>query len=173
VWIGSDGDEVVERIERLEVLLEMWNGGLADPKRWIAAEANAKSVAREAVKAMVARAVREERAGLERQVAAVKLRLTRELGRFLLCLVPDTTDLNQALYEQQTRDISSADRLRRAHAMVGYPEWAPSIIAELRDEIAILSVNQRKNVLIGSPLDAALDDPRWQAVVTLRARLMD
>jgi hypothetical protein len=170
VWIGPDGDEVIERVERLEVLLEMWNGGFPDPKRWIVAEAYAKRVAREAVESMVARAMREERAGLERQVAAAKLRLTRELGRFLLCLVPDATDLNQTFFDQQTRDISSADRLRRAHALIGYPEWAPSIVADLRGEIAILSINQRKNVLIGSPLDAALDDPRWQAIATLRAR---
>jgi len=108
--------------------------------------------------------------GLERQVDAARLRLTREVGRFLLCLVPHAVDLNQAFHDQQTRNIASAERLRRAHALVGYPDWQPSLVAELRGEVEDLVANQRKNVLIGSPLDAALDDPRWQAVATLRTR---
>lgn len=158
---------------RLEALLGMWDGRFAEPKRWIAAEAQAKRVARETVEAMVGRAALEERAGLERQVAAAKLRLTRELGRFLLCLVPDAVDLNQAFHDQQARNIASAERLRRAHALVGYPEWAPALVAELREEVGGLTANQRKNVLIGSPLDAALDDPRWQSATTLSTRFSD
>jgi len=60
--------------------------------------------------------------------------------------------------------------LRRAHALIGYPEWPPALIAELRGEVEELTANQRKNVLIGSQLDAALDDPRWQAVATILTR---
>jgi superfamily II DNA or RNA helicase len=170
VWVGHGGDEVVDRIERLEALLGRWDGGLAEPRRWIDAEARAKCVARESVEAMIERATREERVGLERQVAAAKLRLARELGRFLLCLVPEALDLNQVFHEQQARNIASADRLRRAHALIGYPEWAPALVAELRGEIEDLTVNQRRNVIIGSPLDAALNDPRWQAAATLQSR---
>src|SRR5690348_14385575 len=95
---------------------------------------------------MVALAEREERAALERQVGAAKLRLTREVGRFLLCLVPDAVDLNLAFHDQQARNISSAERLRRAHALIGYPEWEPTLVTELRSEVEELSANQRKNV---------------------------
>lgn len=173
VWVGRDDDEVVERIERLEALLGMWDGRFAEPKRWLAADSYAKRIARGVVEGMVARATHEERAGLERQVAAAKLRLTRELGRFLLCLDPNVLDLNQEFHTQQLREIASAERLRRAHAMVGYPEWPPTLLAELRGEVEDLTANQRKNVIIGSPLDAALGDPRWQAVATLRTRFSD
>jgi hypothetical protein len=170
VWVGHDGDEVVDRIERLEALLGMWDGRLAEPKRWIAAEARAKDIARRAVEAMAARAALEERAGLERQVAAAKLRVTREVGRFLLCLDAEAMDLNEVFHAQQGRNIASAQRLRRAHAHIGYPEWPPTLVAELRGEVTELTANQRKNVLIGSQLDAALDDPRWQAVAIMLAR---
>ena len=54
--------------------------------------------------------------------------------------------------------------------MIGYPEWAPTLVAELRREVEDLTVNQRRNVIIGSPLDAALNDPRWQAASTLKTR---
>ena len=101
---------------------------------------------------MLAHAVREERTGLERQIAAAKLRLTREIGRVLCCLAPDTADLNQAFYEQQEREIALADRLRRAQMLIGYPDWPPSLVAELRREIASLTIAQRRSILTGSPL---------------------
>lgn len=171
VWIDKDSSETVERAERLEALLGMWDGGYVDPKRWINAEAQAKAQARARLHAMIAHAAAEERAGLQRQVDAARLRLTREVGRFLLCLVPDAIDLNAAFHEQQARNIVSAERLRRAHALIGYPDWTPELLSELRQEVGTLSANQQKTVLTGSPLDAALADPRWQAADTLRVRV--
>lgn len=132
------------------------------------AEAHAKRAAWEAVDAMKAKAMHEERVALEQQVAAAKLRLVREVGRFLLCLDPDGMDLNVAFHAQQLRDIASAGRLRRAHALVGYPEWPATMVTEIRQEIESLTTNQMKNVVIGSPLEAALEDPRWLAAATLR-----
>jgi superfamily II DNA or RNA helicase len=167
VWIDKDGNERVDRAERLEALVGMWDGSYAHPKRWIDAEAQAEGEARGRVEAMVARAQAEERAGLQRQIDAARLRVTREVGRFLLCLVPDVIDLNAAFHEQQSRNIASAERLRAAYSLIGYPEWSPEVVRELREEVASLSANQQKTVLIGSPLDAALADPRWQAVQTL------
>ena len=101
MWVGHGSDEVVDRIERLEALLGMWDGGVAESRCWIDAETRAKCVARESVEAMIERAALEERVGLERQVAAAKLRLTRELGRFLLCLVPEALDLNQVFHDSR------------------------------------------------------------------------
>jgi hypothetical protein len=52
-------------------------------------------------------------------------------------------------------NITSAERLRRAHALVGFPVWEPALVAELSAEVEDLTTNQRKNVIIGSLLDAA------------------
>ncbi|MEK7667532.1 MAG: hypothetical protein AAB409_02680 [Gemmatimonadota bacterium] len=98
---------------------------------------------------------------------AARLRLTRELGRFLLCVAPDAADLNQVFHTQLTRDIASAVRLRHAHEHVGYPEWDPGLVAELRAQVRKLTAGQRASMLLGNPLDAALDDPRRVAEGTL------
>ena len=162
-WCHRDHREEVERFDRLEALLGMWDGRFVSPAEWIAAEKEARRLARERVEAMKLEAARRERRGLERQVEAARLRLLRELARYLLCLDPDAADLNQVFHAQRTRDIGSAVRLARAYDLVGYPEWDTSLVEELRQVVRGLGPNQRDNVLLGSPLDAAMADPRWRA----------
>jgi len=168
VWVGGEQLEVVQRFDRLEALFGMWDGRLAQPQGWLAAEAEAERQARAQVREMQERAAAREREGLERQVAAARLRLTRELGRFLLCVAPDAADLNQVFHAQMTRDIASAERLRHAYEHLGYPKWDPSLVSDVRAQVRDLGASQRKSVLLGKPLDAALADPRWVAEGTLR-----
>lgn len=166
-WCHADHREEVDRFDRLEALFGMWDGRFVSPAEWIAAEKEAQRVARERVEAMKQEAARRERRGLERQTEAARLRLLRELARYLLCLDPDTTDLNQVFHDQRTRDIASAVRLGRAYELVEYPEWDPALIEDIRQAVRGLGSNQRDNVLLGSPLDAAMADPRWRARETL------
>jgi len=166
-WCHPDHREVVDRFERLEALLGMWDGRFVSPADWIAAEKEAQGLALDRVEAMSAKAARRERRGLERQVEAACLRLLRELARYLLCLAPDASDLNQVFHAQRARDIASAARLARVHELVGYPDWDAAVLEEMRRAVQGLSPNQRDNVLLGSPLDAAIADPRWQARQTL------
>lgn len=163
MWVGADGFETVERFERLDALLGQWNGFLVEPKKWIEAEREASRRVRERVSRAKEEAATRERRGLERQVEAAGLRLQRELGRYLLCLDPNAADLNQTLHNQRQRDIASAARLNQAYELIGYPQWDPELVSDLRQEAGRLTANQRKNVLLGSPLDAALADPRWRA----------
>jgi len=166
-WCHPDHREEVERFDRLEALLGMWDGRFVSPADWIAAEKEAQRAARERVEAMKREAARRERRGLERQIEAARLRLLRELARYLLCVDPDAADLNQVFHAQRTRDIASAVRLGRAYELVGYPEWDTALVEEIRQLVRGLGANQRDNVLLGSPLDAAIGDPRWRARETV------
>jgi hypothetical protein len=47
------------------------------------------------------------------QIAAAKLRLQEELGRFLICTEPDTDDLNGKLHRMTQDRTATAERLRR------------------------------------------------------------
>lgn len=169
IWVGAGQREIVERVDRLEALLGMWDGRYVAPRDWMAAEAEARRLARERVAEMRRAAGACERRGLERQVAAARLRLVRELARYLLCVAPDAADLNAVFFGQLTRDIASAIRLRRVHDRISYPNWESAFVADVREQVRRLTAGQRSSVLLGKPLDAALDDPRWTAVKTLEA----
>jgi superfamily II DNA or RNA helicase len=168
IWVGAEQREIVERVDRLEALLGVWDGRYVPPREWMAAETEAKRLARERVAEMRRAAGDRERRGLERQVAAARLRLVRELGRYLLCVAPDAADLNEVFFGQLTRDIASAVRLRRVHDRISYPDWESAFIADVREQVRRLTAGQRSSVLLGKPLDAALDDPRWVAAETLK-----
>jgi hypothetical protein len=61
---------------------------------------------------MERRASERQKKGLERQIEAARIRLQRELGRYLVCLDQGTDDLNNLMFQQMSRDIASADRLK-------------------------------------------------------------
>ena len=99
------------------------------------------------------------------QVAAAKLRLQEELGRFLICTEPDTDDLNGKLHRMTQDRTATAERLRRVfHRLGGYPEWPATKLQALRSFRDSMTANQVKSRLTGRELDAALDDPRWAVV---------
>lgn len=169
VWAGEEGHEIVERAERLEALLGMWNGDLISESRWAEAHAVARDDAQRVVQAMRERAVVEERAGLRRQVEAARRRLLWELARFIACGANANDDFNDGFHRAMQRGGQVGALLERAHGLVGYPEWPSDIVRLAVQNAERLGANRRRNVLLGSPLEAAVRDPRWVAVATLDA----
>jgi len=168
VWAGeADSLEVIDRAARLEALLGQWDGALLDADRWREAREYARATAMAEVNRMESLAAERERVGLERQVAAARRRLLRELAKFLACAAEDDLVSNEVFHAWMSRSGQTGQLLRRAHALVGYPEWPADLVQYGESSAGILSSNQRKNVLLGTPLEAAIRDPRWAAVATL------
>lgn len=170
VWTREDGQEIVDRTERLEALMGEWNGQSVTEAAWKGAHTVAEHHAAARLNELVGRAAVEERAALERQVAAARDRLLRELARFLACAATDAEDFNAAFHRAMQRGGQLGALLVRAHGLVGYPDWPADLVEESVDAVERLSANQRTNVLLGTPLEAAVRDPRWQALTTLEER---
>jgi len=167
-WGGAGGRVLVSSAGDLREHLNTWDGQCLEPKEWQAAQEAADLDARVQVTQMEQQAAEREKHGLAQQVKAAQLRLHKELGRYLACFGAGTGDLNQVLYQQMTRDIASSKRLKlcldRLAARLGdYPEWPVHLCRELDEFLAGLSENRRKARLMGTVLDAALQDPRWMA----------
>lgn len=167
VWAGEDGQEIIDRADRLEALMAMWNGQSPTELAWRKAHAVAERCAAARLKEIVLRANEEERAALQRQVDAARDRLLRELARFLACAVDENGDFNSAFHRAMQRGGQVGALLVRSHALVGYPDWPTGLIEESLRSAEHLSAHQRTNVLLGTPLEAAVRDPRWQATNTL------
>lgn len=167
IWAGGGEIEVLDRAERLEALLGTWDGQLLPPEVWKIARANALDIARQRVRTMSDRAAGIERAGLKSQVDAARHRLLRELARFLLAAGERDEDLNRVFHTWMQRAGQSGELLKRSFELVGYPEWSADILRMPMEAIAGMTTNQRKNILLGTPLEAALKDPRWTAAATL------
>ncbi|MDF0667050.1 MAG: SNF2-related protein [Nitrospira sp.] len=163
-WLDDREKVLVESLEDLERRVKAWSGQYPDPESWLQAERAAQVAAEEQVRNSERLAAKREREGLERQTAAARLRLQRELGRYLACLEAGTADLNGLLHKQMSRDISSAQRLKRClEKLGGYPDWNSDLCQSLQNFADQLTDNQRRARLLGKELDAALDDPRWLA----------
>ncbi|MFZ2147693.1 MAG: helicase-related protein [Sedimentisphaerales bacterium] len=165
-WIHGKSVQKCENFQELEKKLASWDGNYPDPKIWLKAQEAASRVARKHVKAMIARAQEIEQKGKRLQAEAARLRLLKELGRFLVCVEEEVGDLNRVLFRQLKRDLATALRLEKClEKLGGYPEWSEFLLEELREFLDTLTPNDRNARLLGSQLDAALDDPRWQALV--------
>lgn len=164
VWAGEAGCEVVERAERLEALLGMWAGDTITEEQWANAHRVGMTTASALARQLKEAANEEEGAALARQVDAARKRLLRELARHLACAAEDGEPFNTAFHRAMERGGQVSALLQRAHSLVGYPEWPERVVQEARAAAGALTVNQRKNVLLGTPLEAAVRDPRWRAV---------
>jgi len=163
-WIEGRKDQRIERFEDLEKKLETWDGTYPDPETWLKVQTRANGEASQQVNEMDERAKKIEAKGRWLQIEAAKLRLLKELGRYLVCVDGEVGDLNQVLQRQMDRDIASAYRLRKClEKLDGYPEWPEAILEDLREFLKNLTPNGRRARLLGSEVDAALDDPRWAA----------
>jgi hypothetical protein len=70
--------------------------------------------------------------------------------------------LNGLFHRQMTRDIASAQRLKKCLARLGgYPEWASEFCREIEEYANGLSEPRRRARLLGKEIDTALEDPRW------------
>ena len=163
-WVGEGEVFTINSLGDLKKRLEGWDGAYPDPKQWLEADRLAQGEARRRVDFLEAQAAQRERDGLKRQISAARIRLLRELGRFLACLGEGTSDLNGLIHRQISRDIATAQRLKRClEKLGGYPEWPPDLCREAESFANHLSENQCRARLLGKEIDAALDDPRWLA----------
>lgn len=162
-WVGPEGTEIVERAERLEALMGTWDGTSISESQWKSAHADVRTRAAALVAVMRGRALREEREALVRQVSAARQRVLRELGRFLACACEEGEAFNSAFHRWMDRGGQTAALLTRVHGLVGYPEWPSSDLRASSVAVDRLTTNQRKNLLLGTPLEAAVRDPRWVA----------
>jgi hypothetical protein len=161
-WVTDNGVKPVESFAQLESLVNAWDGRFPSPEVWKQAEADAQQDAGECVRQLEEQTARRVRDMAKRQVEAARLRLQKELGRYLVCFSKSTTDLNKALYSQMSRDIATAQRLDQCMKRLGgYPEWSAELRRELDEFYRDLAPNQRHARLLGSEIDAALEDPRW------------
>jgi len=136
-------------------------------EEWQRAMNSASLDTRERVKTMQEEASNQEKNALASQLNAARLRLLRELGKYLVCLGASTDALNESLFRQMSRDIASARRLQKCiDKLGGYPEWRVDLRRDLERFAEYLTEGQRHARLLGSGLDAALDDPRWTTCFT-------
>ncbi len=164
-WIGDGSIKSISSFDEVEGRLAKWQGDLPDPALWIQALDKAKGTARRLVQKMSRRAAESVEKGLSLQVDAAKQRLIKELGRYLVCIDGEAGDLNTVLYEHLKRKTSSSQRLENCMTKLGgYPQWPDSFMEELQIFLDELTPNDRNARLLGSQLDAALEDPRWEAL---------
>ena len=63
-----------------------------------------------------------------------------------------------------TRDRSLGMWLKKVQEHLGgYPNWEPDFINELEAFASNLSTNQKNAPMLGSEVQAALNDPPWKA----------
>jgi superfamily II DNA or RNA helicase len=164
VAFWTDGREriPVASLKQLKDLVECWDGVFPNPAKWQEAEQVARIEAEKLVTSLEERAANIQSEGLTNQLSAARLRLMREVGKYLISSGADPGDLNNPWYRQMSREISGATRLKQAQAKIGgYPEWPSALMHELEDFARLASDNERRGLLMGSQLDAALADPRW------------
>ena len=168
-WVSGNQIKPIGNVEQLEGLIKGWDGEYPDPGQWQRAVNKAAQTAKKAAKAMASRAIVSSKSKTERQLAAARLRLTRELGRFLMCLAGGETDLNQTWQSQMARDTATAGRLQQClDRLGGYVDWTADLQWELRKFFRNLNDNQIKARCLGREVDEALQDPRWGAARSIR-----
>ena len=168
LWVQPDGTTTpVESFADLRQRLDGWDGVYPEPVLWQRAKQAARQRAETDVRALKARALRRQTAARQRQLQAARVRLQRELGRYLVSVDGTAGDWNAILHEQATRDTLTAARLQKClEKLGGAPQWDTELRTELEPFAKALTDNERKGRLLGRELDAALNDPRWQALGT-------
>lgn len=163
-WVSGNTWEPVTSYDHLCELLDAWDGTPADPHVRLLAENDARATARSSVETMVATAKDRTVTGLQRQVEAARLRLLRELARYLLVMDASPRNLNARWHELiSTRDRSVSHRLTACYNRIGeWPDWDPDLVSEALDFVNDMTDYKRRTWVTGSAIDAALADPRWQ-----------
>lgn len=170
LWVGKIETIPVGTLAELRAPAESWEGEYPDVERWLAAVADAEKVAQQEVQRLEQQAARRECEALERQVSAARVRLQLELGRYLATLGGGTDELNVLFHRQMIRDRASGQRMQECFKRFGdYPEWPSSLCHELAEFADQLTEGQKRARQAFKELDAALQDPRWEAVKALAA----
>ena len=125
---GGDGVKRIRNVAELRELVAAWNGTSPAVDDWLSTQRSVRAEARQQIEAMMKLAALRVATIRAQQVAAAKLRLQEELGRFLICAEPDTDDLNGKLHRMTQDRTATAERLRRVfHRLGGYPDWPVTI----------------------------------------------
>jgi hypothetical protein len=164
-WVTADDIIPIQTFEDLVGRVEAWDGEYPSVQQLSKGKSRADHESQQEVQRRRSRSQQKENKGIANQLAAARRRLERDLGRFLVCVAGGSSaHLNSAFHEQMTRDIAGARRLRRCYELLGgYPNWSEEQRVELGSFYEGLSENQRHGLLIGSELEAAIQDPRWLA----------
>jgi hypothetical protein len=165
-WVGKDDVIKVGSLAQVKALAAAWNGEEPVSVIWnharIELEERARAIAQSRStisKSVICRILEEQR-------AAARLRLIEELGRTLVCLGPESDDLNAKFHRLMADRSATAARLTRVYHRLGdYPEWDQRHLSDLRDYGANLKPAELNARRTGRELDAALDDPRWSVGV--------
>ena len=164
LWVDHGGHREILSLADLEGAIKAWDGRQADPQRWIEARAAASSQINMQLTHLQNRAQEVQAEGLAAQVAAASFRLTWQLGKYLICREPSFRQPNPQMHRIMTTVTEgSRDRMRRVHKLIDYPQWPDALADELRRFGKQVGAHEKKNRLSGKQIDAALDDPRWQA----------
>jgi hypothetical protein len=165
-WMGSAAPKRIESLTSLEELIQAWDGRLPDPASWHSCVLKAEEEAKTEVARMAGEASEREQRAAQKQIEAARVRLSRELGRYLVCTGADPHSLKQAFYQHMRQSSGAAGaRLKQCFDRLGgYPEWPPDFCRELEQWVGSLPEYRRTSRLAGMELDAALRDPRWTAV---------
>lgn len=167
-WLHNDKAETIKTLVELEELIERWDGSRVEPHFWLRFSDKAKAKAKGMVDAMVREAEKKEQEGLEKQLAAARIRLKNELGRYLICYGNGSTELPTLISELTQRDTQGSQRVRTVIGRLGgVPEWDLEELKELEGFYKNLTAGQREARLLFNELDAALNDPRWEAAEAL------
>jgi hypothetical protein len=163
-WIQGDTIAVVNSATQLRKLVETWDGALPDPGRLVDAEDTARKAARRRVEQMKQAAHTADTANQRSQIEAARTRLLKELGRTLRCI--GSGDLNAVLQKQIERESQLSERYHRAVELLGsYPAWTADLLEDFESFIGERTPHDRQaRVALPTPLDAALNDPRWEAM---------
>lgn len=166
-WVGPEAKIRIDSIDQLEGVVEKWDGRLPDPAMWHECLISAQCEARNEVTRLAEQAQAREKQAAQRQVEAARVRLTRELGRYLVCAGADPHSLKQAFYQQLKNTAGAAgQRLKQCYdRLQGYPDWPPEFCRELEAWVSTLPEHRRTSRLAGMEIEAALRDPRWNAIL--------
>lgn len=163
-WMGSGGPKKVESLAVLERLVQTWDERLPDPAAWHRCSLKAEEEAKTEVVRMAAQSIEQEQRAAQKQIDAARIRLSRELGRYLVCAGADAHGLKQAFYEhmKQTTGVAGARLKQCFDRLGGYPDWSDVFCRELDHWVGTLPEYRRTSRLAAMELEAALRDPRWE-----------
>ncbi len=169
-WVHANGaPEPIESLGRLEELLAGWDEVTPAREHVTAARIEAGEKAEDAVQRAAELAAIRLADSCKAQLDSARGRLARELCRYLLVRhaladVPSPDALNELMYGEMSRTGAVADRFKKAHSLMGYPEWDAMVVSTMSAAVAPLNDARRNAVLSLTSVDAALADPRWAAL---------
>ncbi len=161
-WVQPDGIKTVKTVRQLRKLIDSWDNTPPPPGLIVQVKEAATRDAKKRVREMSRQAKDEATQSIKRQLAGARARLMRELARTLCCI--GQGDLNMLFSQQIQQERRSDGRFHRALELLeGYPSWTFEEGEDAKAFAAGLKTNEIEGRMLGSEIDAALNDPRWLA----------